>query len=980
VKSINDIAAILKDLVSYRTNTDNSKKIVKASKARVVQSGRGKDYPGTRPLITYRAIAWSSPTIYSIITFRKHQVLKKKPILIPFRSDEPPFRFNLLEYDPETYINLSSIDFEDAVFLARIKEKLRKEGIINAYSDKKIRKILSTQDIKVLDYLNEKHLQFFLERTKDSKNILQFLTYPDPIFSEDNNFSFVLGSVLDDLLTIDRGVLIKIRDENSKILAITPVDGTTIKPLVDEDTGKIEGYVQEVDGEIISYLNKNDVVLFRQNITPDVYMYGYSVPPLEVVYTVALTDIFIDKGNLDYYKKGGSIPEGIIVVEPPAVGNDDPYPQLPKETLDGIQRQLQSIMMGDYTQVPILSGGKFTWIDFKGKRRDMQYRELADYVARKICAVYQVSPQDVGILGDVNRATAETMASLTKAKGLEPLISTISTAITNGIIKEFRPKGDLKFWFEEDDQEKLKEWWSTAQQQLSTGFKSINEMRMERGLSPVPWGDVPFAGLNNWQPPKSEEEQQAAGAGNPLAALFGGTGGAMGGGGGMEGIFGQGSQGQSPGLEAIMGQKSLETILSLATDENYLADDEIRRRIYKSLGLPQADLLEQNTEDVTEVKDFAEFTKDFIEGLVKDKKLVFSDEDIVLYLLSDLLERNKVLAFLCNFFKFPSTPRILVSPQSIEVSLNQAERIQVNDSVRTDLDNYFAKYKIKKVVFLRTPKDFYSLPETTFNLEHLDKFNYLDSEDIDLIIEYYSNQPKIFSVFDKTISESDKQKIISSFISTKKIKSKFLFDTKFSSNTLVYLATILSYQEIDKSLANLKLDKSLLSLALYVLIPEVYSLNEVDSVLGTNCYEIDQTFAGLLANKDIISKNEKLSYLYRILDTQACYEEYLEDGNLYSIYLKFHYFISTLSDFDRDLQRLTRYIIFLLSSCSSNAENYALQVVFGKDLSLSELISKLTSEVLPVEKSILTKYLLGEKISTEEEIISENLIRKYGQQ
>lgn len=269
MKSINELAAILKDLVSYRDTTDNSKKIVKASKARIVQSGRGKDYPGTRPLITYRAIAWSSPTIYSIITFRKHQILKKTPILVPLHSEEPPFRFDLLKYDPETYLNLSSIDFEDAVFLAKIKEKLRKEGIINAYSNKKIKKVLNNQDLKTLQYLNEKHLEFFLERTKDSKNILNFLTHPDPVFSEDNNFSFVLGSVLDDLLTIDRGVLIKIRDTKNNILAITPVDGTTIKPLVDEDTGKIEGYVQEVDGEIVSHLDKKDVVLFRQNIPPD---------------------------------------------------------------------------------------------------------------------------------------------------------------------------------------------------------------------------------------------------------------------------------------------------------------------------------------------------------------------------------------------------------------------------------------------------------------------------------------------------------------------------------------------------------------------------------------------------------------------------------------------------------------------------------------------------------------------------------------
>lgn len=969
----NDLANVLKNLVSYREVRDNTKKIVKASRARVVQSGRGKDYPGTRPLISYRAVAFASPTIYSIIIFRKHQILKKSPILVPRRKEEPPFRFDLLEYDPESYMNLPSIDFEEVLFLVKVKEKLKREKVISTFVDKKVKEVLSKQDVSTLDYLNEKHKEYFLNRIRDTKKILNFLEHPDPIFSEQNTINFVLGSVLDDILTIDRGVLIKIRDEDGNIKAITPVDGTTIKPLIEEETGMVEAYVQEVDGELVNIIKKEDVVLFRQNYTSDIYMYGYSVPPVEVIYNVALTDLFIDKGNLDYYKKGGSIPEGIITVEPPAVNNSDVYPQLSKETLEGIQRQMQAIMLGDYTQVPILSGGKFTWIDFKGKRRDMQYKELADYVARKICAIYQVSPQDVGILGDVNRATAETMASLTKAKGLEPLISTISESITNGVIDELRKEKDLKFWFEEDDFEKTKEWWQVANQQLSSGYRSINELRMERGLSPVPWGDAPMMGLRNWEPPKEQQEgEPGAAGGNPLAALFGGGAGGAGagaaGGNPLAGGAGMGAGGG--GLEQLLGgQKSLETIFSLVTDENYLADDDIKTRVYKALGIyDYVEGIEEKNEEVN----LKEFTKDILNKVVKDLKIDFSPNKVVLYVYSDIIEKNKIISFLSNFFKFLSTPRIVYSTNLLEVNLNDVERIKVDEE--TKLDNLLNKYKVTKIIFIKDPKEFYEITTNEPTIECLQYFQYIDDEDVKFFVSKFKNDPNIFEIFNHTISDESKELVINEYANSRKIKSKYLLNKNLSASTLKQLATILLYEDLDKKLKQLETDKDLLSIVFYTLIPSLYCLSELDSIFSTNSYLLDGEFKQLIKNESLISKNEELSTLYRILDTIDCYKKDIQNEDFYYIYLKFSYFINTLHNSATDLKRLSRYLISLFSLCKDDDSSLIIKILYDKDYSVNDFIEFVSKDLYRTEKSLFNKYIYGEKLSEEDEILVKSII------
>jgi len=326
-----------------------------------------------------------------------------------------------------------------------------------------------------------------------------------------------------DLLILDRGTFVLVRDENERIRGLMPMDGSTVRPLINEygtyDNEK--AYVQVVHGSPQVYFKRRDMVIMKMNPMTDMKYFGYGLSNMETLYTDSLADIFIDKGQLDFYRKGGSIPEGFISVEPMSGGKDSAQSQINQETLETFQRHLQSIMMGDYTQVPIISGGKVSYIDFKGRRRDMQYKELAEYLTRKICAVFQVSPQDVGIISDVNRSTSQTQAEMTKSKGLETLMRTISEYVTQHIINELRPERDLMLWFEDDDLDKKKAEWTIAQQKLVSGALSVNQYRASQGQHPVPWGNTPLQGLRNWEP-EDKNEGGLPGGLPPLPQIGGG--------------------------------------------------------------------------------------------------------------------------------------------------------------------------------------------------------------------------------------------------------------------------------------------------------------------------------------------------------------------------------------------------------------------------------------------------------------------------
>lgn len=486
----------------------------------------GKPYPGRVNFETQRVTAYHSTIVRAIITLRAHQVAKLPLSLVPVDKDEPPKQVSVLEYSVHDIEHHPAFDFEEKKFLTRIYTKIDPKGYMSDKKEKyeELEDSFTPGEKATIEFLQEKHQEFYQKRQEDTKKILSVLNNPDPWFSNTSSWEILIKKLLVDILVIDRGVLIKLRDENGNIQGLMPIDGATLRPLINEYGifDKDRAYVQVINGSPTAYLSKDDVVIFSLNPMPDIRYFGYGFSTMETLYTNVLTDMFIDKGNLDYYRKGGTIPEGFISIEPPP-SREGLVSQIDQEQLETIQRHLQSIMMGDYTQVPIVSGGKVGFVDLKGKRKDMQYKELAEFVARKICATYQVSPQDVGFLADVNRSTSQTQAEMTKSKGLETLMMSLSSYFTNQVIKEIRPEGDLKLWFEDDDVQKDKERWNINQQKLVSGVLSINQYRATEGLHPVPWGNTPLQGLRNWQPEDENQQGQGAPGAPPLPVIGGMT-------------------------------------------------------------------------------------------------------------------------------------------------------------------------------------------------------------------------------------------------------------------------------------------------------------------------------------------------------------------------------------------------------------------------------------------------------------------------
>jgi hypothetical protein len=105
------------------------------------------------------------------------------------------------------------------------------------------------------------------------------------------------------------------------------------------------------------------------------------------------------------------------------------------------------------------------------------------------CAVFQISPQDVGITMDINRANADQQAEGSEDRGLRPLLALIQEYLTREVVWDPSfggRKNNLAFRFTKLN---LKESLNRAQiNTLALGkvpWKTINEARTEEGRPPL---------------------------------------------------------------------------------------------------------------------------------------------------------------------------------------------------------------------------------------------------------------------------------------------------------------------------------------------------------------------------------------------------------------------------------------------------------------------------------------------------------------
>jgi len=324
-----------------------------------------------------------------------------------------------------------------------------------------------------------------------------------------------------DLLKYDAGALELVKGvdfgKNKKMIDIFAIPGNTVKLNVDKKGLLSDGgdaYIQ-VDREMkaVAKWSKDSLAYFQLNPQAD-KVYGLS--PLESLVQTVTAELYASDYNLNFFYNNAT-PRFAVLMEGLGLGQG-------AAALQRFRTWWDSELKGNPHR-PIVIGtesGKVSFQKVGLSNEEMQFQEYSKQLLAKIMAVYKMQPIILGIeLGGtigVAKANSQEQVRQFKIEAVKPHMTAFIEKFNSQIVfsKSALDMKDVYLDFDLDivDKKDQAEWNSIY---LKSGVITINEIRVVGlGMTPVPWGNVPYL-QNNVAPFGAGDNGQAV-PGDPNTA------------------------------------------------------------------------------------------------------------------------------------------------------------------------------------------------------------------------------------------------------------------------------------------------------------------------------------------------------------------------------------------------------------------------------------------------------------------------------
>jgi SPP1 gp7 family putative phage head morphogenesis protein len=279
--------------------------------------------------------------------------------------------------------------------------------------------------------------------------------------------------LLDDLLVIDAPCLYVNRNIGGDLFGFEPIDGSTIKPLIDAHGRRPLppdfAYSQALHGTP-AMLYTSEQMLYKPRVLRTHKIYGYS--PVERIIITVNTALRRQVQQLDHFTEG-SMPAAYVGVP---IGDKGWTPK----QLEEFSQRWNSKLSGNLAERARIQFGPdgTTWHEFK--KIDLK-DEFDEWLARVACAAYGVDPSP--FIKQVNRGTQETTREAALAEGLAPYQVWIKELIDECL--ERQGLADLQFQWRDDEAIDPVEKANISKTLAAAGVLHPNEIRADDGRDPL---------------------------------------------------------------------------------------------------------------------------------------------------------------------------------------------------------------------------------------------------------------------------------------------------------------------------------------------------------------------------------------------------------------------------------------------------------------------------------------------------------------
>jgi phage portal protein BeeE len=319
---------------------------------------------------------------------------------------------------------------------------------------------------------------------KRIEELTNFFNFPN---SQDNFRKFT-EKILEDVLALDAGSIELVRNGKGELVEMYHIDGSTIKPSIDingmlADPAYYQYMPLNNTAKPDAEFSQDELVYIMENPQGDIKNFGYGLSPLEGVIMVATNILNADNYNGSFFEVGTLPPILINLGKETQTAEVESFRAYWKAEIEGKPWKTAFIGGADSPEVMKLQDQT---------NMDMQFMDYQMWLFRILVAAYEMSPQDLGMTFDINKATAEIQRDVSKGKGYGNMRCLLEEIFTQEIIWKGKEYRDYMFhWDDIDlvDELKRAQVWEIESR---TGASSINEYRKEKNLDPIQGGIKPF--------------------------------------------------------------------------------------------------------------------------------------------------------------------------------------------------------------------------------------------------------------------------------------------------------------------------------------------------------------------------------------------------------------------------------------------------------------------------------------------------------
>jgi hypothetical protein len=250
-----------------------------------------------------------------------------------------------------------------------------------------------------------------------------------------------------------------------------------------DDTEDTIQYVQVYDDTIIAEFTENQLIFGVRNPRSDVRFAGYGTSELEMLVVIVTAILWGIDYNAKFFKQG-TVAKGMINFKG----------AIPDRELVAFRRHWNRMMtgMGGAWRTPIVNSDDVQWINMQSSNRDMEFASWMDWLLKVTCGVMQIAPEEIGFqFGNGGQTSAlsegnqEDKLKYSKDKGLVPLAKHIAAQINQKILWRLDDRFSLEF---AGINARTAEQLIELQKKEGETLKTVDELRKERGMEPLPGG------------------------------------------------------------------------------------------------------------------------------------------------------------------------------------------------------------------------------------------------------------------------------------------------------------------------------------------------------------------------------------------------------------------------------------------------------------------------------------------------------------